>query len=713
MNSEAARQQLTRWGMDEATAGAAGLFDVDNVAKLYPEMKAGPAIMIPYYTPYGELLRMRDGKPFCRVRRLTPDAEEVKGFVKKKKVRYTQPKNMGPQVYFPQNGAIDWKALQADSTVPITITEGEAKAITACDFGFQTIALGGVYNFTTPSGGLLPELELFEWRGRDVYIVFDSDAATNPQVLTAEARLVDELQSKREAKCHIVRLPGAGDSKVGLDDYLRIHGDVAFEHLLQTAPGLRQLDVQIIAMNKRYAYIAKEDAVWDLDDKELIQKAAFTNGSLASSIRIKVPGQKGVKELQVSTEWLKAPHAQRYGEILFRPGEERVVQGANSPALNIWDDWPENNAGDVAPFLRLSEYVFSKMSPELRELPLKLMIYKAQHPEEKIPLALVLIGKQGSGKTMWCDCLNDAFSPYTGAVTPSMLAGEFEGWLEKTLVAFTHEMTPQDLKRCSEKVKALVTDDVRSMNEKFRVPRKVRYYGLHVITSNHVGVGAFASDDRRMIVVGTPGPGPEDLYKECLRWKRAGGGRHLLNWMLSYDLKGWTPPARAPMTTEKALATAEAMTAVQHIAHDMQTANQHVIVSWLDTAAAWAQANELSNNPTMANRAREVAQHIKGFPVKPWYTGAELTMLLPAVVESIMGSKHQLSTPAGAISGELRSAGIPFLPNLDDPTGFMHQGVRKQYLIVADFERWENGITQKEFDTYMREWPTYGSLKKR
>lgn len=713
MNSEAARQQLSRWGMDEQTASEAGLFDVEDVSKLYPEMKAGPAIMIPYHTPSGELLRMRNGDPFCRVRRLEPETEEVKGFARKKKVRYTQPRGMPPQVYFPMNGGIDWAAVQLNPDVPIAITEGEAKASMACFHGFQTIALGGVYNFTTPSGKLLPELEAFVWAGRNVYIVFDSDAGSNPAVLTAESRLVEELQRNREAKCHIVRLPAAGDAKVGLDDYLRIHGDVAYEHLLTTSQALGGLDVKIIGMNQRYAYISKEDAIWDLEAKDLVQKPGFLNGSLASTIKHKVQGKQGTKEISVAAEWLKAPHAQRYDEILFRPGEGTIVAGKASPALNIWDGWPENTPGDVMPFLRLTEYVFSKMPVHLRDLPLKLMAYKAQHPEEKIPLALVLIGKQGSGKTMWCDCLQDAFAPYAAMPTPSVLASEFEGWLEKTLVAFTHEMTPQDLKRVSEKMKALITDEWRLMNEKFRLPRPVKYYGLHVITSNHVGVGAYANDDRRMVVIGTPGPGPEELYMTCLRWKRAGGGKHLLYYLLNFDLHGWTPPSRAPMTAEKSLATAEAMTVVQHIAEDMQTADQHVIVRWLDTAAAWAQANELSSNTTVAGRARDVATHIKQFPVKPWYTGPELTMLLPAVVESLMGSKHQLSTPAGAISGELRSAGIPYLVNVDDPTGFMHQGQRKQYLVVADFAAWENGITQKQFDMYMREWPTYGSLKKR
>jgi hypothetical protein len=70
-------------------------------------------------------------------------------------------------------------------------------------------------------GEFLPELDAFKWKGRPVYICFDSDAAHNPQIQAAEARLATELSLRRSAVLHLVRLPNLPDgSKQGVDDYL-------------------------------------------------------------------------------------------------------------------------------------------------------------------------------------------------------------------------------------------------------------------------------------------------------------------------------------------------------------------------------------------------------------------------------------------------------------------------------------------------------------
>ena len=100
------------------------------------------------------------------------------------------------------------------------VTEGELKAAKACIEGFPTIALGGVWSFSNDKKALPPELKQIMWAERQVYIAFDSDAATNHKVYEAMRRLAN-LLIERGAKVFQMVLPNVvEDGKTGLDDLL-------------------------------------------------------------------------------------------------------------------------------------------------------------------------------------------------------------------------------------------------------------------------------------------------------------------------------------------------------------------------------------------------------------------------------------------------------------------------------------------------------------
>ena len=79
-----------------------------------------------------------------------------------------------------------------------------------------------------------------------VYIVFDSDIATNVQVARAAAKLFAHL-STMGAKPHIVTLRGDGVSKVGLDDFLKAGGSPAELYSLAKAepPSFQSRDAEV------------------------------------------------------------------------------------------------------------------------------------------------------------------------------------------------------------------------------------------------------------------------------------------------------------------------------------------------------------------------------------------------------------------------------------------------------------------------------------
>lgn len=714
MQSQAARDQLARWGITQEIAQANGLFETDNVQRVYPNMRAEPGIIIPYYDAAGNFLTFKHGdevKPFARVRWLDPAPGPGKGFVKPRPMRYTQPPQTGPQVYFPPG--IDWRAVQADVRQPVIVTEGEAKAIVAASHGFVTLALGGVYSFANTSGALLPALTEFEWTQRHVYVAYDSDASNNPNVRGAEARLVRELQTVRQAHCHLVRLPAPGDAKVGLDDFINEHGPEALETLLQESPNLSGLESKIIAFNERYAWIMHENMVFDRETKLLRRKSEFTVGDDSSTVVHVTVNSKGErKDVPVAPKWLTHPHAQRYNELLFRPSGPIMVDGENGPALNIWDGFKPAIVGTVDPWLRLDEYLFQDLQPELRDFPRKLLAYKLQNPEKKVPIALMLLGDQGSGKTVWTDSVIEAAAPYGKVFNPRSLDSEFQEWTERAILAAVHEMTPQAMYKHSEKLKSMVSDLRQPMNAKYRPVRDINSYAMYILTSNLRGVSALPQDDRRYFVADLPGHGPEDMYVDMWRWKDdQDGPRKLLNYFLSYDLKGWVPPQRAPDTAAKQQGYKDGLSVIQELADEMRNSDQHAIVSWLDAAALWAQSAELSSNSMVASHAREVAMNIKAFQIRPWYTPEELSLMFPVVIEMIMGVKHRATTPPGEIARQLRDAGIRYLINPDDTRGFWWRGQWRQYLVVSDPDEWGVPIRQADFERHMHNWPTYSQFK--
>lgn len=705
---------LQRSGIAVKDAERAGFFDVEDASTIYPEFKPVPAYVIPYFSPAGENMTFDRG-PFCRVRYLHANSGQG-SFVPQKAVRYGQPRASGTRAYFPP--VIDWQPLIEDAEEPIVITEGEKKALAGAIAGFPVIALGGVFNFMAAGDGLLPELQAINWRNREVYICFDSDAALNPNILVAEARLVNELQYKRGARCFLVRIPQDGEEKVGLDDYLVAHGPSGLVQLLKSATWLSALDAKVVALNKSCAWIEAEGLVYDLEERTFIKKDNFINGSRFSTIKHVTIGagqRSGPKEISVARAWLTHPHAQRFGEILFRPGEgATVLTDAGRPALNMWTGWDTSShvGEDVEPFLELSEFLFSGLPPEHRSLPLKLMAYKAQNPAEKIPLALLLVGPQGCGKTLWGECIRDAFAPYSSDVTSQAFHSEFQNWLEKTLIVLINEAEHDDMRRGADVLKSLISDLQRPMNEKYRPARLVKTYSLYILTSNSRAVGAFAPDDRRMIVVDCPPKREPAFYERVATWKRNGGCKALLNYLLNLDLKGWKPPAAAPMTAEKYMAYMESLSPVQRLAEEMRTATDHAIKRWLDAAMAWAQNAEVSNNTQLAAHARAIADGIRHYQIRDWYTPEELTLMFPHLVETLQGSRFDRSMPAGRISRELREAGLTYLQSADDPRGFHWHGAVKQYLVVRNFEDWRSPLRQVDFERHMKMWPTYGDAVK-
>jgi hypothetical protein len=133
-----------------------------------------------------------------------------------------------------------------------------------------------------------------------------------------------------------------------------------------------------------------------------------------------------------------------------------VVQGETGrPALNMWTGWDPGKGRAALP--GTDKLSVQESAGGSARFPLKLIAYKAQNPQEKVPLALVLLGPQGCGKSMWGEIVRDAFAPYGFSVDSSQLVSEFQGWIERSLVAVMDEAKGEDMFRGADKLKTLIS----------------------------------------------------------------------------------------------------------------------------------------------------------------------------------------------------------------------------------------------------------------
>lgn len=249
-------EDLRRSGLTEETIKSAGIRDGsdDEVAVLLREKFKVSGFVLPYFGLDRKQLK------FYRVKVLT----SLNGHHPPK---YLQPKASGNHLYIPPAlHAIDPDWVR-NTDLPLFITEGEKKALAAVQAGLPTVAVGGVFSWRTHIHQLdrglvrvedkassrivhlddrgekayrtevVSELGEIEWKDRDVFLIFDSDAESNPEVQRASFELSNWLDEHGARTFQISladRIPDSvlrrngfnPNAKVGLDDALAL--DPAF-----------------------------------------------------------------------------------------------------------------------------------------------------------------------------------------------------------------------------------------------------------------------------------------------------------------------------------------------------------------------------------------------------------------------------------------------------------------------------------------------------
>ena len=182
-----------------------------------------PVLIFPYRLPFlTDPVRFR-GKP-------TKAFETPKSDGSVSLAKYVEAKGSPVHIYFGPS-LLNGRA-RTDVEVPLLVTEGERKCLSAESHGFSCIAVSGVSQWhQRGQESLHSDFSHVMLDGREVFLVFDADALTNKDVRREELALGRKLLAAG-AKVYVVRLPAEAPK---LDDFLACREVTEFAALIEDA----------------------------------------------------------------------------------------------------------------------------------------------------------------------------------------------------------------------------------------------------------------------------------------------------------------------------------------------------------------------------------------------------------------------------------------------------------------------------------------------
>lgn len=545
-----------------AKLASSGLTTADNLGMtflsaaqttaLHPSFQPLCSLHIPYFDIMGNPLSDWPGcPPFYRLRYL----EVGTGFTTlaaKKPIRYTQEPNTRPTAYFPPNQ--EWVPIVENPDEPLLITEGELKAAKACKEGFPTIGLGGVHNWRSLKNGVvwLDSLAPVVWPRRNVYICFDSDYRTNPQVCAALHDLA-EILHQFGAYVHLVTLPDIiGLSKTGLDDFLLAEPD-GLAPLLASATPLG-LTKPLWQLNARYAYAQHPGLIINQQTLTKTAPQAFTahveSTRLYQERRLKNDGTVSFAPVAAAVAWLQWPLRTEVSRLTYQPGHETFTNGE----FNIWPGWGLTPAaGDASPFLELVDHLFSTAEPEAKTWFLRWCAYPLQHPGFKMFSSVVLHGiRHGTGKSLLGLTLGRIYGKNFTEISQMDIHNSFNEWAEGKQFVMGDDVTGSNIRAEADFLKKLITQRELRVNGKY-VPTYVVPDCINFIfTANHPDSFFLEDDDRRFFIHEVQvAPLSEAFYMNYDLWVDSGGAAAVFDYLMKLDIGDFNPSAPACRTAAK------------------------------------------------------------------------------------------------------------------------------------------------------------------
>ncbi|WP_333710351.1 primase-helicase family protein [Malikia spinosa] len=241
-------------------------------------------------------------------------------------------------------------------------------------------------------------------------------------------------------------------------------------------------------------------------------------------------------------------------QLVFDPADK-----VDEPCINLFDGFVmQPKAGDFEPILELLYHLCADSADSNGDVSavvawvLKWLALPLQKPGTKMRSALIFHGLQGAGKNLFFELVASIYGRYASVIGQDQLEDKFNDWASQKMLLIGDEVVArQELFHQKNKLKAFITGETIQINTKMMPLRQERNFANVVFLSNEDKPVALEESDRRYFVVYTPPRRDDDIYVRVAACMASGGVEAFYDFLLRYDLTGFSNYDIPPMTRAK------------------------------------------------------------------------------------------------------------------------------------------------------------------
>ncbi len=307
-------------------------------------------------------------------------------------------------------------------------------------------------------------------------------------------------------------------------------------------PGRQSTDDVISKMNRKHAVMLGESGKNILteyinEDGKLdirFTTAAGLKQDYRNKDKISVWKDEKPKPLSQDQYWLDHPNRREYLGVIFSPTK------TTGKFYNLWRGWAvDPQEGDCSLYLNHIREVIADGKEDRYKYILGWMAHAIQQTDRKPGTAIVLRGKQGTGKGQFVQHFGELFGRHFLQVTQQRhITGNFNAHLKDALLVFSDEAFWGGKNDVAGTLKAMVTEEKSLLEFKGKDAYQVNSYIRLIIASNNEWVVPTGAEERRFFTIDISEKYMQnhDYFRKLDIQMRTGGWQALMSYLQNYDL---------------------------------------------------------------------------------------------------------------------------------------------------------------------------------